>query len=288
MEARALRSRAGAKNVGTAGIDRELELLLRKLYTERGLDAHHFRPSYIERRLKSRLRAARVDSYREYRRFLDEHPEEYNPLLNALTINVTGFFRDRPVFEFFANRVVPELIQSKTGRRQHLVRVWSAGCATGEEPYSVAMILAEAAAGRKFGSNISVHATDIDERSLETAKEATYPKKELQSVPAHFRGGCEAAGAGQFAIAPEIRQLVKFRRLDLFADKPIAAVDIVFCRNVLIYFDRRQQERIIASFHSALNRGGYLVIGKTEKLGGVFAEKFEALSSRERVYRRRD
>lgn len=272
----------------SAVTDRELELLLRKLNADRGLDAHHYRQSYIERRIAARLRAVQLDSYREYRRFLDENIEEYNHLVSALTINVTEFFRDRAVFDLFSKQVVPALLRKKAERHQRLTRVWSAGCAGGEEPYSIAMILADAVKRFDSGFHVSVHATDIDDESLEAASNAVYPNKELRSIPAHFRSECISLGEGRFSISSDIRGLVKFRRLDLFADKPIAAVDVIFCRNVLIYFDRVQQERVFTSFHAALNRGGYLIIGKSEKIGGQSAHRFESLSSREKVYQRRD
>lgn len=268
-------------------IDRELHLLLRKLYSERGLDAHHYRESYVQRRVATRLRALQIDNYRDYRQLLDCDTEEYNRLINALTINVTEFFRDKPVWEFFEKHVLPELAARKMRRKQRLIRVWSAGCAGGEEPYSISMAMGKALA--KYGSelNVSIYATDLDENSLEAARSATYPKKEMRSVPSRFRDHCILTDEDEFTIDATVRSRVKFRRLDLFADKPIAAVDVIFCRNVLIYFDRAQQGRIFAGFHTALNRDGYLIIGKSEKIGTEMTGHFEPLSSREKIYRRR-
>jgi len=268
--------------------NRELELLLRKLHSERGLDAGQYRTAYVERRLATRLRAAGLDSYREYSHLLDEDPGEYTRLVEALTINVSDFFRDKPVFDYFIGRVAPELLRRKVARHQHLVRVWSAGCATGEEPYSIAMILSqEAEKTADYSFNLSVYATDIDAQSMEKAVKGTYPNKELASIPAAYRRWC-IEGDGSFSMHPSIRRMVKFRRLDLFADTPIAAVDVIFCRNVFIYFNRAQQERIFETFYSSLNKGGYLIIGKSEKLAAGFARMFEPLSSREKVYRRHE
>lgn len=265
---------------------RDLDTLLRKLYADRGFDATHYRRSYIERRVATRLRALQVESYRAYEEALDRDRNEYDCLVNALTINVTEFFRDKPVWEFFERRIVPGLLDRKKQRKQRLLRVWSAGCSGGEEPYSIAMLLLSAVEHAGIDLTVSVHASDIDEESLERAREAKYPNKELHSVPARFRDECVQLDDGRFQVSRGIREHVKFRRLDLFADKPIAAVDVVFCRNVLIYFDRAQQERVFAKFHAALNRSSYLIIGKSEKLGGEAVRSFETLSSREKVYRR--
>jgi len=263
-------------------------MLLKKLYADRGFDAARYRRTYIERRIATRLRAVQVDTYREYRGLLDRDADEYHRLIGALTVNVTEFFRDKPVWELFDREVVPDLLATKMRRRQRLLRVWSAGCSAGEEPYSIAMLLSHAAERAGANLTISVHATDIDAESLEKARAGEYPDKELQSVPLRFRHECEPTDDGHFRISQRIRQLVKFRRLDLFADKPIAAVDAIFCRNVLIYFDRNQQEQIFAKFYAALNRYCYIVIGKSEKIGGEVAQHFEPISSREKVYKRRD
>lgn len=268
--------------------DRELELLLRKLRAERGFDAHHYRQSYLERRIATRLRAAQVDSYREYRQVLDCNAAEYNQLINALTVNVTEFFRDKPVWEAFEQQVVPNLLERKRSRGQRLVRVWSAGCSGGEEPYSIAMIMLETTRRIDLDCHLTVYATDIDEECLDAARRAVYPIKELQSVPEKYREGSVPVDGGHFTIRPDIRAHVKFRRLDLFADKPIAAVDVIFCRNVLIYFDRAQQQRIFDMFHGALNREGYLVVGKSEKMGFDAMRKFEIVNGREKIYRRRE
>lgn len=269
--------------------DPELERLLRKLHSERGLDAHHYRESYLQRRIATRLRALQLDSIRDYSRLLDEDPDEYANLLNALTVNVSDFFRDKPVFDFFIRNIVPELLSRKKRRHQHLVRVWSAGCATGEEPYSLAMVLLAAAeAFNDYAFNMTIYATDIDEASMAAAQSARYSKEDKASIPPVYHRFCIQDGDGEFSIAREARQLVKFRRLDLFADKPIAAVDVIFCRNVFIYFGHEQQERIFDVFHESLNKGGYLIIGKSEKLPAGFSREFEPLSSREKVYRRRE
>ncbi len=272
----------------SAGSSRDLDRLLQKLFADRGFDAARYRRSYIERRIATRLRAVQLDTYREYRTLLDRDAEEYNRLIGALTVNVTEFFRDKPVWDLFDREVVPELLASKARRRQRLLRVWSAGCSAGEEPYSIAMLLNHAAERAGVNLTVSVHATDIDAESLDKARAGEYPNKELESVPLRFRHECEPADDGHFRISQRIRQLVKFRRLDLFADKPIAAVDVIFCRNVLIYFDRGQQEQIFAKFYAALNRNCYIVIGKSEKIGGDVAQHFEPVSSREKVYKRRD
>ena len=264
-----------------------LSRLLDKVRNERGLDLAQYRPRYVERRVATRLHALGLHTYRQYAARLDEDPAEYARLLDALTINVTQFFRDPSVYELFRAEVLPALLAAKAGRRQRIVRVWSAGCATGEEPYSIAMSLLS-----EFQKSDSAHflpaviGTDIDRNALARAKTGEYPLAALAHIPTADRNRFVEVAGDHFRFTHEVTHIVRFQYLNLFEDPPVRGVDAVFCRNVFIYFNREEQERMLSVFWEALSRGGYLVLGRSERLHPSVSSRFELVSSRERIYRK--
>lgn len=264
----------------------DLERLIEKVADARGLDLTQYRRPYVERRIAARLRNLNLHTYRQYSRALDADPDEYARLLDTLTINVTDFFRDPPVFNLFRSQIVPEIVDAKLRGRHRMIRVWSAGCATGEEAYSLAMSFLDALGSNSGRFVLSILATDIDPTALETAKRAEYDIAKLEHIPDADRHFVDA-GPTRFTIKREVTSHVKFRVLDLFRDEPVNVVDVVFCRNVFIYFTREQQERVLALFWQALSRDGYLVLGRSEKMSPALSEHFEAVSGRERIYRKR-
>jgi chemotaxis methyl-accepting protein methylase len=264
----------------------DIERLIAKVARARGLDLTQYRLPYVERRIAARLRSLNLHTYRQYARALDADPDEYARLLDTLTINVTDFFRDPPVFELFRSDIVPKIVEAKLRGRHRMVRIWSAGCATGEEAYSLAMCFLDALGDSAGRFVLSVLATDIDPTVLETAKRATYDNAKLVHVPEAERRFL-SVGDTTFRIKPEVTSHVKFHVLDLFKDEPVNVVDVVFCRNVFIYFTREQQERVLELFWRALSRDGYLVLGRSEKMSPALSDRFEAVSGRERIYRKR-
>jgi len=261
--------------------------LLEKVRSERSLDLAQYRPRYVERRVAVRLNTLGIRTYQQYASYLDSHPDEYALLLDALTINVTQFFRDPTVFAVFRDQVVPELLQTKAARKQRLIRVWSAGCATGEEPYSLAMLLLNgirAAGAEKM--LLSVIGTDIDRKALAVAKAGEYPIRLLSQIPASDRSRYVRAEDDVFRIGPEVTRACRFQYLNLFEDAPIHGIDVIFCRNVFIYFNRQEQDRMLEHFWESLSRGGYLVLGRSERLAPSLAKRFLLIDGRERVYRK--
>lgn len=264
-----------------------LDRFLIKVREERGLDVAQYRPRYVERRIAVRLCALGLHTYRQYAAYLDHHPEEYAALLDALTINVTQFFRDPTVYAVFREKVVPSLIAAKAAKKQHLLRAWSAGCATGEEPYSLAMSMLDGI--RRTGAEgmfLSVTGTDIDRNALAVAKRGEYPVAQLSHIPTADRHRYIDVDGDVFRMKPEVAKLVRFQYLNLFEDPPIHGVDIVFCRNVFIYFNHDEQDRMIRLFWEGLSRGGYLVLGRSERLAPAFARQFQMVDAKERVYRK--
>jgi chemotaxis protein methyltransferase CheR len=274
---------AGAEQVYRGDVKR----LLATIADERGVDLTQYRSAYVERRIAARLRALNLHTYRQYARYIKANPDEYASLLDAMTINVTDFFRDPPVYQLFRTRVVPEIIQRKVKSRHRMVRVWSAGCATGEEPYSIAMSFLSALGPDDDGFMLNIVGTDLDPNALETASRAEYDIAKLKHIPKADQVRFVEVIGDRFRIRPEVTKHVRFRPLNLFTDEPIHVVDVLFCRNVFIYFTREQQAKVLVRFSESLARGGYLVLGRSEKMAAASAADFELVEGRDRVYRKR-
>ena len=263
------------------------EALAQRIAGTVGLDLGAYKDRCLRRRIAVRMRASGSHNYHEYLAYLDRTPGELECLLDALTINVTKFFRNRGTWTWLGEHALPELL----ARRQGSVRAWSAGCASGEEPYTMAMLIADGLEqlGRAgWLSRVRIDATDIDRESLERARAARYPRRAFDETPAGLlQRYCQADSEEQFEVAPGIRQVVSVLRHDLLRDLPAAPpYDLVICRNVIIYFDRETQERLMRAFISALDPGGYLVLGKVETILGPARADLELVEARERVYRK--
>jgi chemotaxis methyl-accepting protein methylase len=269
--------------IGTPG---DAARLIAQIERERGIDLSQYRLPYVERRLATRLRALGLLTYRQYGNHLAAHPDEYARLLDALTVNVTDFFRDAPVWKIIRSEIAPAIVKAKSAVGQRGIRVWSAGCATGEEPYSLAMTFLDAMGGHTDDFVLNVTATDLDPLALRAAQHAEYDAARLEHIPPSDRFRFTEQDGKRFTIKPEVTEHVRFRALDLFKDNPPLAIDLLLCRNVFIYFTREQQERVTNVFHRALSRGGYLVLGRTEKMPAGAAAGFEPVNSKERIYRK--
>lgn len=274
-------------NTGASPVYRgNLEKLITKIDDERGIDLGNYRRQYLERRLATRMRSVGVHSYRQYLDFLDREPTEYAALLDALTINVTDFYRDKTVFEIFRREIVPMMIESKMQTRHRMIRVWSAGCATGEEPYSITMSFVDALGEREKDFLLTVLGTDLDPSALAKARLGIYTADKLKSIPLEHQVRYLHMHGDTFSVRPEVARHVKFRQMNLFSERPISVVDVIFCRNVFIYFSREQQAEVLEHFWGALARGGFLVLGRSEKLAPSVSGKFELYNGRERIYRK--
>jgi len=275
--------RPGTEQVYRGDINR----LMAKVADQRGLDLTQYRTPYVERRVAARLRALNLHTYRQYAKVLDSSPEEYAKLLDTLTINVTDFFRDPPVYDFFRSKIVPEIVQRKKRSRHRMIRVWSAGCATGEEPYSIAMAFLSELGAQAGDFMLNVIATDLDPKALAFAQQARYDAAKLKHIPKTDQLKFVDVEGDTFRIRPEVTRHVKFRRLNLFTDEPIHMVDVVFCRNVFIYFTREQQARVLDVFTQAIAREGYMVLGRSEKIAPSAVGSFDVVSGRDRIYRKK-
>jgi chemotaxis protein methyltransferase CheR len=267
-------------------VDRDFLELTRKISRDRGFACANYKEKCLRRRIAVRMRAKGVHTYADYARALDSDSAEYDRLLDALTINVTKLFRNWSVYESIATQVVPALFQLDT----RTIRVWSAGCSSGEEPYSLAILMHRYAAEHgllKRIDQVQVLGTDIDRGSLESAARGQFGESAFEETPPELREHYFSA-TPPFTAVPEIRALVRFERRDLLDELPPMpnGFQLISCRNVLIYFDRDTQERLLARFHTALAPGGFLVLGKVETLLGPVRSRFAAVDARERIFRR--
>jgi len=267
-------------------ISPELKTLLDKIRRERGFDGTQYKPAYLKRRLAVRLRARGMSSYSEYMALLDEDPAEYEHLLQALSINLSYFFRDPEVYRAVRRQVLRPLLERRMREGRRMVRIWSAGCASGEEPYSLAILLCELLRDDLPRWHVRIWGTDRDATVLEQARQARFNAMQLKDTPPQYVARYFTYN-GEYHLDPRIQAMVTFREHDLLRDPPLKRVDLIFCRNVLIYFTRQQHDRIYRSFHQALLSGGHLVLGKTEILMSPALALFEPVDMRERIYRKR-
>ena len=265
--------------------DVEFEALTQKIARERGFGCASYKEKCLRRRIAVRMRARAVHSYADYALLLDGDAVEYEKLLDALTINVTRLFRNWEVYEAMRTQVVPSLWELDAPE----LRVWSAGCSSGEEPYSLAVLLHRDAMERGLSSRLGrvrILGTDIDKLSLAAAEKGEFEEGDFADTPEQLRRDYFAPAA-PFRVADGPRKLVRFEQRDLLReDAPPGPHNLVVCRNVLIYFDRPTQERLFAKFHEALPVGGFLVLGKVETLLGTIRTKFASVNARERIFRK--
>lgn len=240
----------------------------------------NYKEDYIRRRILSRMRSTNSPSYSDYRNYLIRNEPELAILKKALTINVTEFFRDPDVYEFLKDVVFPDLF-----RKKNRIRIWCAGCSTGEESYSVAMILSDLLDEDRVLS-ARIYATDIDEVVLARAREGIFQEKAMTrlsppQIDRHFTRLPDLS----FQVKPHLKDLIRFCPHDLMSGAPIPGeFDLITCRNVSIFFNEPQKDDLARLFHEALVTGGYYVMGKTEYLGRQVEHLFAASNPVQKIF----
>ncbi len=262
--------------------------IVESIYQKRGVDFREYRPRSLRRRILVAMHDHHVYTFREYMRILNETPEEYDNLLNRITINVSEFFRNQATFRAVEEQVLPLLLDGKKKSGNSILRIWSAGCATGEEPYSIAIMFKEFFKKNSENMKVTIFATDIDNEAIEKAKTAIYPKKALVNlknfpIDDYFELHEDEA----YVVKPEIRDMVKFKHHNMISDVPLKRIDMVFCRNVLIYFNRQLQRKVYINFHQALAQKGFLVAGKVETLMNMGEDMFDRVDQAERIFQKK-
>jgi two-component system CheB/CheR fusion protein len=245
---------------GTATLDTVLEFVKES----RGFDFTGYKRSSIQRRVAKRMATVGTETHEEYLDYLQLHAEEFAELFNTLLINVTSFFRDPETWEYMATTVVPQLLAARA--RNSPIRVWCAGCASGEEPYTVAMVLARVLGDAAFCDRVKIYATDVDEHALEQARLGTYLPRQIEDIPHDALERFFERSDQRYVFRKDMRRCVIFGRNDLVQDAPISRIDLLVCRNTLMYFTADTQSQILRRFHFALDDDGALLLGKSEML----------------------
>lgn len=267
------------RTIAAALNETDLASLIHMMKTERGWDFSGYKPASLKRRVLKVLNAHQASSLDEYRRMLERDPSEYDKLLSTITIQVSEFFREPEVFT-----ALKKLLREAPPSTEKL-RVWSCGCAYGEEPYSIAIMLSETL-GPDVMRRATVFATDICRDAIEQARRGVYRMEQLHNVDTdtwkrHFR-----LQGGHNRIGYDIRNHVKFGVLDIVTNHPIPNVHILFCRNLFIYFNKALQGSAFAKLDYSLKKGGLLVMGRAEIVPTAFAGRYERIDGRLGIYRK--
>ena len=266
--------------------DREFQRFSAFIYDKVGITLPPTKKTMLEARLQKRLKANSIHSFEEYSNYVfsqEGRAVELVHLIDVVTTNKTDFFREPGHFDFMVKTALPNILQTRGGGSRDPVRLWSAGCSTGEEPYTLAMVLSEFAVGRP-DFRAAITASDICTQVLQTARTGIYPEERTDPIPLNLKKKYLTRSREKtkslVRICPQLRSLVTFRRIN-FMDDDLGIsekMDIIFCRNVVIYFDKPTQQTLMRKFHKQLKPGGYLFIGHSETLSGLDVD-FKAVAS---------
>jgi chemotaxis protein methyltransferase CheR len=261
--------------------DKAFEKLKEAIFIKSGLDLNQYKENYLKRRLAIRMRSLQFNYYEEYLKYLQSNEHEYSLLLDKLTINVTQFFRDPETFEEVKKNILPDIIRNN-------IKIWSAGCSTGEEAYSIAIMLEEVSENLGlFNCRYNIIGTDIDEKALYKAKSGCYEGKTLDNLSNERKKKYFDFDGKNYIIKENIKKKVEFLKFNIMEPFKKNYFDIIFCRNVIIYFTRELQNKVIGFFYDALKDNGFFIMGKTETMLLSFRNKFECLNIRERIFIKR-
>ena len=253
--------------------DRDYKQFARLIYDRTGVWFEENKRTFLWRRIQERIGALGLSGINEYFNLLysGRSEKEWQSFIDCITINETYFFRDFPQLAAFAEQVLPQVAKAKEGRGDFRLRLWSAGCASGEEPYTLAIILREMLP-RPPAWNIEILATDINSRVLSQARRAVYDSRSVRDVPPEYLERYFVLTPQGYALKAEIKKMVDFFHLNLFDGQAAAELkdfDFIFCRNVLIYFDDASRQRVVETFYRALRSGGYIFLGHSESVGRI-------------------
>ncbi|MFD2420139.1 CheR family methyltransferase [Amycolatopsis pigmentata] len=264
-------------------LDEGFEAILGHLKEARGFDFTGYKRSSLMRRVRRRMAQVGFEGYTDYLDHLQANTDEFARLFNTILINVTAFFRDPDAWDYLQSEVIPMILAERGPGDQ--VRIWSAGCSSGEEAYSLAIVFAEALGMEEFRQRVKIYATDVDEEALAQARQASYPEKAIDGLPeSYVRRYFERQG-DRFVFHKDLRRSVIFGRNDLVQDAPISRIDLLVCRNTLMYFNADTQADILRKLHFALLPRGVLFMGKAEMLLS-HSRMFDPVDLKHRVFRK--
>ncbi|OBI50694.1 chemotaxis protein CheR [Mycobacterium kyorinense] len=263
--------------------DESFEALLRYMRDSRGFDFTGYKRTTLMRRVRHRMAQSGHDTFEEYLDVLQASSDEFSALFNTILINVTAFFRDPDAWEYIAADVIPKMLAERGP--DDPIRIWSAGCASGQEAYTLAMLLAEALGSDSFRQRVKIYATDVDEHALTEARAASYDAKAIESVPTDLLEKYFEQLNGRYIFHKDLRRAVIFGRNDVVKDAPISRVDLLACRNTLMYMNAETQRNVLGRLHFALAAQGTLFLGHAEMLLS-HTDRFTPLSLKHRIFKK--
>ncbi|MDE1829800.1 MAG: protein-glutamate O-methyltransferase CheR [Thaumarchaeota archaeon] len=268
-------------------ISEDVPELFKPIFNDYGLDITRYKPAFMKRRIDRRMRILDLNTYSEYALVLKKEKSEFEELFESLSINVTNFFRDFSVFDKFRLEIIPKIV---SGLDKHdKIRIWSAGCASGEEAYSLAIMFAGETS--RYGNTIEIIANDVSEKAITFAQNGRYIANSIEKLPnsiiaKNFHMLTNVENNIEYEVNPSIKNLISFKVCDILSTDA-KQMDVILCRNVLIYYEREAQELIINKFYHSLKDTGYLVLGMDETMLGRRCEKlFHPSMARERIYQK--
>lgn len=268
--------------------------ILKKVHDERGIDFSQYKDRLLLRRVMYRVRIVRLQTFKEYLDYINSNPAEIDDLLDFLTINVTEFFRDHKVFDKIESVIIPEIVEKKRtthDARRTTINIWSCACSTGQEVYSLLILLSECLGTRLSRYNIKLYATDIDQASLQMASEGVFNKSEMEKWPENKKNLVDKyfyeLNKGRYWIREEWSPYVEIRYHDVTSDPPLENMDLILCRNMLMYFSRELQDQVFVNFSRALNKGGFLILGIVESILGGIRSDFSEFDRQCRIYQKK-
>jgi two-component system CheB/CheR fusion protein len=265
----------------SAGDEEVLGQILTVIRLKSGLDFTHYKQTTIRRRLARRMALAKKERLKDYLKFLKSHPTEETALFHDLLIPVTSFFRDPKVFEALKESIFPRIVKNKPEGEP--IRIWSAGCSTGEEAYSLAMSIHEFLVSQSIKKQIQVFGSDVSETAISKARSGIYSSSEVGNIPDSFLDSYFVKSGTDFRVGRQIRDMCVFAVHNFLKDPPFVKMDLISCRNVLIYMDLSFQKRALTTFHYSLKENGFLLLGKSET-AGTEPDLFEVVEKPEKIY----
>lgn len=262
-------------------MDSDLEAVLEYIKHQGNCDLTVYKELTLNRRLQCRMRTLTIKSYSDYLKYLKANPQEIVLLFETILINYTSFFRNRSAWDYIAEQIIPQIESNKQPHEP--IRVWSAGCASGEEAYTLAIILAEVLGMEQYLQRVQIFATDADKSAIKEARQGSYSKSKVANVPPDLLEKYFEQTDDCYVFEPKLRRKIVFGNQNLIEDPAISKLDLLVCRNALIYFNQEAQSKVLYKLHLALNINGFLFLGNAETLlGGKY--NFTPVSIQHRIF----
>ena len=267
-------------------VSSSLDAVLNAIQRRYTVDFRQYRRRFLARRVQARIQTRGVAGYETYARLIDEDPREYEALLEALSINVSSFLRDPVAFEALRDQALVPLLDKRQSAGERRLAIWSAGCSKGEEPYSIAMVLLDLLGAQHTAWRLELHASDVNEKALGDARRGWYPSESFNDPAAGYVERYFSRVEQGYQIAPEVQNLVSWYRRDLRKPPLLPHYDVILCRNVLIYYDRVEQEAMVRHLLDHLSPGGYLMLGMAEMVPFSQAQRLAPVNGKVRLHRK--